>query len=73
MAGSALRAWAGQLGAAADLCAGHKLSVDRRMLMSVGWRRKGVHMLQVTFYILFKYILYTYSYLVSFFDLVVTL
>ena len=51
MAGSALRAWAGQLGAAADLCAGHKLSVDRRMLMLVGGRRKGVHMLQVTCYI----------------------
>ena len=51
MAGSALRAWAGQLGAAADLCAGHKLSVDRRMLMLVGGRRKGVcymlHMIQI--------------------------
>ena len=41
MAGSALRAWAGQLGAAADLCAGHKLSVDRRIML-VGGRRKGM-------------------------------
>ena len=51
MAGSALRAWAGQLGAAADLCAGHKLSVDRRMLMLVGGRRKGIgYKLHVTYY-----------------------
>ena len=43
MAGSALRAWAGQLEtAAAELCAGHKLSVDRKMLMLVGGRRKGM-------------------------------